>query len=101
MVEVVRNATLAVGTTPVVVSSDLLIAQRKVFVATNTSTGGQTITLSWGQEVAAGSGIVLTPMGSWSESIDNAFFPNPLQIYAVSSGAGGVLSLHERIETSK
>ncbi len=100
MVEQVRNATITIGTTSQIISTELLAKQRRVFVVTNTSTGGQTITLSWGQEAAAGNGIVLTPMGSWSESVDTAFSPSPLQIYAVSSAASGQVSIHERVETS-
>lgn len=97
MKENVRNATVAVGTTSVIVAPPVLENQRRVFVATNTSTGGQTITLSWGQEAVAGSGIVLTPNGSWSESVDSAFIPNNQQIYAVASAASGTLAVHERV----
>lgn len=97
MSEQVRNAAMTIGTTSTIVSTNLLEKQRRVLVLINTSIGGQTITLSWGQEAVANQGIVLTPNGSWSESIDSVFVPNELQIYGVSSAAGGTLSIHERV----
>jgi len=97
MSERVRNVSLSVGTSSVVVSPSLEEGQRRVLVLTNTSTAGQIISVSWGQEASAGIGVVLTPYGSWSESVEGTFVPHNAQIYAVSSGASGTLSIHERI----
>jgi len=99
MKENIRNASVTVGTTSILVSPSVLDDERRVIVIVNTSTGGQIVSLSWGQEAAALKGIVLTPNGSWSESIDTAFTPNPSQVYAIASAAGGTIAVHERIRT--
>ena len=99
MVEQTRNVSIAVGTSSVQVSPPLIRGQRIVFVATNTSTGGQIITLSWGGEAVAGAGVVLNAGSSWSESIEGTFTPNEQEIQAVASGAGGTLSVHERVKS--
>lgn len=97
MVEKVRNATVSVGTSSVLVSPELRAGERRVFVATNTSTGGQNITLSWGATAIAGAGIYLTPNSTWSESVDSAFVPHWATIEAIASAAGGTLAIHERV----
>jgi len=96
-VENIRNANVAVGTSAVLVSPQLLQGQRQVITLVNTSTAGQIITLSWGQEASALSGIVLTAYGSWSESIDSAFIPSNANIWAISSAANGTLAIQERV----
>lgn len=98
MVEAIRNTALTIGTTNVSVAPQLFEGQRKAIVITNTSTGGQAITISWGQNAAAGQGIVLYPAGSWSESLDSAFVPSNLGIFAISSAAAGTIAIHERVE---
>jgi len=97
MSERVRNAQLTIGTTSSIVAPEVMGNQRRVLVLNNTSTGGQVITVSWEQEAVAGKGIVLYPGGSWSEAVDSGYIPSPKQVYAVSSAAGGLLSIHERV----
>jgi hypothetical protein len=99
MVENIRNASVAVGVSSVIVAPRLFSGQRRVLCLTNTSTGGQIITISTGKEATALSGIVLYPAGSWSESIDAAFIPSNLEFWAIGSAASGTLAVQERIET--
>jgi len=92
------NHTLTVGAASVEVSPDLRgNAIRTAIVITNVSTAGQVIKLSWGQEAVAGQGIVLYPTASWSETLDNRFTPNLLQLFAIADAAGGTLAIHERV----
>lgn len=94
----VRNASITVGTSAVLISEKLQLGQRKALTLTNTSTAGQIITITFAQyPTATGAGIVLYPAGSWSESLDSAFIPNNGEIWAISSGANGTLAVHERI----
>jgi hypothetical protein len=98
MVERIRNSTLSVGVTSVKVSNQLYEGQRAVLVLTNTSTGGQVITIQVNEQAqATGAGIVLYPGGSWSESVDSSFRPSNLEYWAIASAAAGTLAIHERI----
>ena len=97
MAENVRNASQTIGTTALIVSPELLEGERNVIAITNTSTAGQIISISWGSTATALTGAVLYPAGSWSESIDTAFRPSQLAIWAVSSAAGGTIAIEERI----
>lgn len=100
MAEMVRNASLAVGTSNTLVSNQLQEGQRKTFVVTNTSTDGCVITLQAGtQPASTGAGIVLYPQGSWSESIDSTFIPTNLDWWAVGTTANGTIAIHERVGT--
>lgn len=97
MTQIIRNEQVTVGTSNTSVSSSITSGQRYSFTAVNTSTGGQVITLSWQTQASVNQGIVLYPGGSWSESVDSAFIPLNTEIFAVSSAAGGSLSIHERV----
>jgi len=92
-----RNAQLAVSTAAVLVSPYLAVGIRKVLALTNASTGAQTISLSWGVPAVANTGIVLAPGQSWVESIDSQYVPDIQDIWAISSAAGAVLAISERI----
>jgi hypothetical protein len=98
MVENTRQTSIVVGTTSVLVSeAQIGDTQRKVLVLTNTSAGGQTITLSFGDEAVANNGIVLYPTGAWSESLDSAYTPSNDRIFAIASAAAGQISVYERV----
>jgi len=91
------NDSISVGTSTVVVSSPALTGpEREELYLTNTSTGGQIITLSFDQEAVPGKGIVLYPTGTYGGSNGAGFRLSNKQINAISSGAGGVLSRMER-----
>jgi len=92
-----RNTSVSVGTSSVLVSPTLNENERIVLVITNTSTGGQNISLSWGETAVAGRGIYLSPGSTWSESIDSGFIPIHTSIEAISSAASGTLAVHERV----
>lgn len=94
-----RNELISVGTSPVVISVEkgLANAFRQSIIAINTSTGGEIITLAIDSEASAGAGIQLSPGGSWQDSRDSGYLPTQKQITAISTGAGGKLSLQERV----
>lgn len=94
-----RNATATIGTTTEVIcpsreGSPTIVAAR---VITNTSTGGQIITLSFENEAVAGVGIVLLAGYSFQESFDGHFIPSDRKIWAISSAAGGTLGIFEKL----
>jgi len=98
----IRNASIAVGTTGVLVAPQLYEGQRTSLVLTNTSTGGQIITIQTGEQAqTAGAGIILYPGGSWSESIDSSFIPSNLEFWAIASAADGILAIQERVSTKQ
>ena len=96
------NKSVSVGTSAVEVLPDLTNGQdvtgkRKAFVITNTSTGGQKISLSIGQNAVANTGIILYPGGTWAEAVDPAFEPTNRNISGIASAASGSVSVMERI----
>ena len=93
----VRNESVAVGTTQASVAAEVGEGQRSLICFTNTSTAGETITISAGQQATAGAGIVLYPAGSWSESNDNYFRCYAGQYYAVASAGTATMAIHERL----
>lgn len=92
-----RNATLVVGTSPVVACRNISQGQKTVIVLTNVSTAAQVISLSFGGQAVAGSSVVLYVGSSWVESIESAFTPTNDMITAIASAANGTLAVHERI----
>jgi len=97
MTENISNKTLTVGTDQVEVSPDMTGSQRSFIGITNTSTGGQIISLSFGQEAVSLSGTVIYPGGKYSESTDAGYKPTNKQITAISNLAGGTIAIQERI----
>jgi len=63
----------------------------------NTSTGGQIISLAINAEAVSGQGIVIQPAGVRVESFDGHYRPSQCVINAISSAAGGTLSVFERL----
>jgi hypothetical protein len=94
--ENIRDSALTIGTTPLLISIEKLPGTRTALAITNTSAGGQVLSLSWGKTATALNGIVLYPGGSWSESVDQRFTPSNKEIWIVSSAAGGTAAQHER-----
>jgi len=97
MAENMRNASVSVGTSSVIVAPEVNAGQRRVLVLTNTSTGGQNISVSWGETAVSGRGIYLTPNSTWSESVDSGFIPSWKDVQAIANIAGGTLAVHERV----
>lgn len=97
----IRNVSITLSTTQIPISAKVREGQRQLITISNTSTGGQVITLSLFVQAVAGAGVVLNPNESWSESIDSSFIPSNEIWYAVSSAAGGKIALHERLTDEK
>jgi hypothetical protein len=92
-----RDDTVSVGTSAVDLSPETGSKQRQVLIITNTSAGGQNISLSWNKDAVDGYGVVLYPGEHHVEAIDASFIPLNFRISAVASAAGGVIAIHERL----
>lgn len=92
------NDQLTIGTDASVVSVEKGNAniRRSSILLINTSSGGQVITIAVDTEAQANKGVVLNPGGTWSDARDGGYWPTQKQITAVSSAAGGLLSIRER-----
>lgn len=88
------NAIVAVGVTDVVVSEEKPLG-RKMYFIQNSSTGGQTITISYGIAAVANQGVPLAQGQFLYESINERYNPYGGTIHAISSLAGGQLSVVE------
>lgn len=97
----IRNESITVGTSQLPISAKVREGQRQLIVITNTSVGGQIITLSLFTQAVDGAGISLSPRESWTESVDSSFIPSNEIWYAVSSAGGGKIALHERLTDNK
>ena len=97
MADRITNKTVSVGTSPVVIAQELLDGQRKSISIVNTSTGGQKISLSIGQEPVSGAGFVMSAGGSYIDSTDGIVYPPNYQFAVISDLAGGTVSVIERI----
>lgn len=92
-----RNATLTVGNTQSIVSLRPYTG-RRMFYAKNISTGGQVITLRFGDESAAtaGEGVVLDVGEFISDSSSEGYQCFQGTILGIASAAGGTLTVMER-----
>ena len=101
MVQTVRNDTISVGATAVEIMGQTNYARpRRFFYVRNNSTGGQVITLVFGdlQTITANQGIVLVPTAAYYEVISFGDAEEVWQsrIWAIASAAGGSISVVER-----
>lgn len=96
IVEKQRSSVYSVGTTPVQLLYEKATSERITFVIVNTSTTNQKITLGFGENATAGSGIVLYPGQGWTEAIGESFLPSNARITAVADAAGGTVAVYER-----
>ena len=98
--ELIRNTAVTIGTSPVVISEEQHRdnAQRVFISFINTSTANQKISISVADDATAGSGVVLSAGGFYTESKDSGFIPTNKRFIAVSDAAGGTLAIQERIE---
>lgn len=94
--ELTTNYSKTIGATSSVVSEQCF-QQRTAIIITNTSTAGQVINIALGQEAAVGTGIQLSPGGTYQDARDGAYMPSNQQVNAISSAIGGTLAVHERI----
>lgn len=99
MVEFNKNMSFAVGATVQVVSveRDLTNGRRVGIIITNTSTGGQKISVAIDGDAVVGSGIVLAPGGNWGDTMDGNYYPTQKRISVISDVAGGSIAVLERV----
>jgi len=91
--ENVRNQIIAVGTDSVLLST---AHKRNEITITNTSAAAQVVTISFGNEAAAGAGVVLQPNSVYFASNTVGFNVYQGDIYIIANGAAGQVSIFER-----
>lgn len=93
------NKQVTVGTSVVVISEEKLnnYSERIRLIITNTSTGGQNITVSVDADAVAGNGIFLYPGGAISWERDASFAIQQKRVMAVASAANGTVSVYEEV----
>ena len=97
MPEVNRDTSATIGTSSVIVAEDLWENDRVEITLTNISSGGQVISIAIDGEAVANTGKVLSPGGFYAASEGDGFKPTKKRISAISSAAGGILAISERI----
>jgi hypothetical protein len=90
----VQQESITVGATSTILMSEQ--PGRSIFFIRNLSTGGQVITLGFGKAAVAGNGIVLVPGDYCQESNKEGFAAWDGTITAISSAAGGIVSVYSR-----
>lgn len=95
--EAFRNETITIDAASEKIADDWssLNAKRTSIIITNT--GATNITISIDSEAVAGAGIIIYPGGSWERTATIGFLPPQKRINAISSGAGGTISLYEEV----
>jgi len=89
-----RNDSETVGTTSVLIAEAV---ERTGYTISNTSAGGQTITLNLGfNQAVANKGIPLAPGQAWVDSDGGGYLCHRGVITAISSAAGGTVAIMER-----
>ena len=97
----IRNQNIAVGTTQFMVANQLPPGKRTFINITNTSTAGEIITVSVGEQATPLAGIVLTGFGSnllESKNWDTDSSPSELAYYVVASANTATIALQERVQ---
>lgn len=91
------SITLATSASVVSVEKDNSNGKRAAIIITNTSTGGEVVSIAIDAAAVAGAGIVLSPGGVWSDSRDGAYWPTQKHITALGSAATATIALQERV----
>lgn len=99
MILATNNKSETIGTSAAVISEAKLTgySERTRLIITNSSTGGQNITISVGNEATSGAGILLYPGGAVSWEKDTLPIPQS-RVFAISSAAGGTLAIYEEVQ---
>ena len=92
-----NNGSVSVGTSLVLISESKTVSQRVRLILTNTSTGGQTISLAMDGQAVAGAGLVLSPGGSMGWEVQSNIPVPQGRVTAIGSGAGGTLAIYEEV----
>jgi len=96
MEEDIRSDSVTVGATAVRICTEREVKPRSEIILTNSSAGGQSITLTFGREASTGAGVVLLPFAVYWATATYGYSPTQGSVWAVASGAGAVLSVMER-----
>ena len=97
--KLINNANMTLTTTNNVVSDAVYFpARRVVLTITNTSTGGEKVSISIGSQAEAGKGIVLSQGAVCSFSQDGAYIPPQNEVNAIGSAATATIAIYEETE---
>lgn len=94
-----NSVTLGVTASVISVERDNNNGKRASIIITNTSTGGEVVSIAVDSPAVAGAGIVLSPGGVWSDSRDGGYWPTQKQITAIGSAATATIAIQERVVT--
>ena len=100
--EMNRNEAFTFSSTNSVIVSEIknTLCYRSSLILINTSTGGESITISVGQPViASGSGVLIQPGGYWQDSEESKYLPTQEIVYVKPSVATATLSIQERVRS--
>lgn len=73
-------------------------SKRVVLILTNTSTAGETVSISFDKEAKANQGLVIKAGGVYSASIDSRYDIPQGRVNGIGSAATATLAFHEEIE---
>jgi len=96
MTSMPNDAQYTVGATAVTISPEKGDGYRTLLIVTNLSVGGQVVYLGIDKDATTSSAIALQPGGIYQETLDARFTPTTKRISAIASGAGALVSIHER-----
>jgi len=91
------NSTIAIPTTPVVVSIERGNNNGRRESITLINTGIEAATIAIDSEARLNNGIVIYPGGVWSDSRDGGYWPTQRQITAISLAGDAELAIQERV----
>lgn len=99
-INIPRQTSVSVGASATDACNEPGTSTRIMYSLVNTSTGGQIISIAFGQDAVAGQGIVLSPGDAIIDSYspgDPPYLPFQTRISAIASAAGGTLAVTERV----
>lgn len=98
MVERNRNTAKTIGGTNVQISEFVDASHKRILITiTNVSTSGQVINLAIGAEAKVGQGLNLAVGGYYQEVQSENFNVTQDFLSAISSAAGGIIAIQERL----
>ena len=96
-----NNRSATVGITPVNIAEQQINGKRTFISVVNTSTSGQIVYLSVGEEAVLGQGFPMSPGGSFSEDTSSIVFPSQKHYSVIADAAGATVAIQERTITGE
>lgn len=100
-----NNSKKTLDVTSQIVAQRAINNPRSYILITNTSTGGEIVYISDGQEAEAGAGAPLSPGGTYQDSIigtgSDPIYPSQEPIHAIASANTATIAIMEKVVISK